>query len=494
MRAPDPVDVTPATDVLADTTAPAITPSSSVQPRIAGYTVQRLLGRGGMGEVWLAEHVTLHRTVALKVLRSDLTRDQAFAERFLREARATARINHPGVIAVHDAGRAGDSLYLAMEYMPGGDLRSRIAPGRGLPLEEALRLCLEIAGALQAIHDAGLVHRDLKPENILLGGDGRIRIADLGLARSEQGDDRMTATGMAMGTPAYMSPEQAEGAADIDVRSDVYALGATLFALLCGRPPFIGATPWVVVAKVMDEAPPDVRQFAPEVPTAVAVVVRRALSKDRARRHPSAQAFADELRRAREKGSSPAPVPARFVRVFMRKSVLVGILVIVVISVGILLARSGTATSSDHPPTTTTTGERTPNHASSTQTTEKPTPSTKVDSAVQKSSEHNPLLAIRDGFREVRTAVRGTLTEKVTTSVHGTAAAARLALRHQGLTLLKDRGDDQETAIETRLTGGDNLTITLRADGTATAISIQVGAFGDQEKSREVLGWIKAEL
>ena len=224
MNEADHLKENPATTAASDVTAVLATSSSGAAPTVPGYIIDRLLGRGGMGEVWLAEHATLHRTLALKVLRPELARDPAFVERFLREARAAARINHINVVMVHDAGQIEGCLYLAMEYMPGGDLRSCITNGRGLPLAQAIDLCLGAADGLQALHDAGLIHRDLNPENILLDAAGRPKIADFGLARATQGDDRMTATGQAMGTPAYMSPEQAQGVADVDERSDVHAL------------------------------------------------------------------------------------------------------------------------------------------------------------------------------------------------------------------------------------------------------------------------------
>ena len=269
-------------------------PAMVVPPQLPGYVVERLLGRGGMGDVWLARHQTLDRQVALKVVRGEYASDPAHVDRFLREARAAAKVNHPRVVTVHDAGQNNGALYLAMEFVPGGDLHGHLA-GKPMPEVEAVRLLCAAAQGLQAIHDAGLVHRDIKPENLFLDPDGLPKIGDLGLPRSRAGDDRMTVTGQAVGTPAYMSPEQANGAADIDARSDIYSLAATGFALLTGRPPFIGATPWATVAQVINDPAPDPRQCNPAISANVAIALRAALAKAPAQRPVTAQAFAAML-------------------------------------------------------------------------------------------------------------------------------------------------------------------------------------------------------
>lgn len=509
MSADEPLAKTPSTVVASDATIVTAPSASVAMPVIPGYTLSRLLGRGGMGEVWLAEHATLQRTLALKVLRQDLGRDPAFVERFLREARAAARISHPGVVMVHDAGEAGGCLYLAMEYMPGGDLRSHITSGRGLPVDHAIDLCLGAADGLQMLHGAGLIHRDLKPENILLDAAGRPKIADFGLARMTQGDDRMTATGMAMGTPAYMSPEQAQGVADVDERSDVYALGATLFALLSGRPPFIGATPWVVVAQVMKEPPPDICGLVPQVPATLAALLQRTLAKERDKRPASAQAFADELRRIRTTGTAPTTArglprlalprlawPRWMSPRGLPSTTTLAVLAIVVVIIGGWLLLAGTTTA--EPPTTTrastaTKGRDTTRARDSTPA--KPaTPPAAAESQPASSTSSNPLSAIRDGFRDVRTAVRGTLRETVTDILPDVVLATRRALKTEGLTLVRDVGDSTSATLETRMADGEALTVTLRANGTGTDLAIQIGAFGDQERAQQVLGWIKAKL
>jgi serine/threonine protein kinase len=266
------------------------------RPSIPGYTIRRPLATGGMGSVYEAVHDTLDRRVAIKVLQGQFADDAAFAERFLREARIAAKIEHPGVVTVHDAGRDADGhLFIAMGFIEGGDLAAWCREPSPLVEHDVLRIGRRCAEALAAIHQHGLIHRDIKPDNILMGPGGEPVVTDLGLARSQHGDDRMTATGQILGTPAYMSPEQATGAADIDHRTDVYSLGATLFALLAGRPPFKGETPWATVAAIINEPAPDLRDFRPEVQPITAALVARCLAKDPAERPADARALADEL-------------------------------------------------------------------------------------------------------------------------------------------------------------------------------------------------------
>jgi hypothetical protein len=270
-------------------------------PRIPGYRLERTLGAGGMGMVFLAVHETLLRPVALKVMRAELARDQTYAARFLREARAAARVSHHAVVQIHDAGDAGGHLYLAMEYLPGGDLRKALAGGP-LPEAEALAAIAAAAEGMAAIHRAGLVHRDLKPENLLRDAQSAVKVGDLGLARPSaeagagaDGVPHLTAQGDALGTPAYMAPEQAQGAADLDARCDVYGLAATLYTLLTARPPFSGPTSWAVVHQVISAPPPDPRAQNPGVSAATAALVVRALAKERAARPATMDDFAAEI-------------------------------------------------------------------------------------------------------------------------------------------------------------------------------------------------------
>nr|MBA3938581.1 serine/threonine protein kinase [Planctomycetota bacterium] len=196
---------------------------------IGGYRILARLGAGGMATVYRALQVGLQREVALKVVAQHLAGDADFGERFLREARAGALVNHVNVVACYDAGRADGQLYMAMELVSGGDL-AQLLERKGGTLDEALALNLmrDSAAGLEAIEAAGLIHRDLKPANIFLTERGVAKLADLGLVRFT-GDDRVTQPGMVMGTPAYISPEQARGVADVDIRTDIYSLGASLY-------------------------------------------------------------------------------------------------------------------------------------------------------------------------------------------------------------------------------------------------------------------------
>jgi formylglycine-generating enzyme required for sulfatase activity/tRNA A-37 threonylcarbamoyl transferase component Bud32 len=275
-------------------------PARELPAEIAGYRRGRLLGSGGMAQVFEAKHATLDRVVALKLLKPQIADDADFALRFLRESHAMAAVAHPNVVAIYDAGDAGGLLYMALEYVPGGDLQ-RLLKRRGtIEVREALELIAGCARGLAAIHAAGLVHRDIKPQNIFLGRDGAPKIGDLGLARSADGADRMTMTGTSWGTPSYMAPEQIRGIGDIDIRCDIYALGATLFTLLTGVEPFVGPTSFVITHKVLSEPPPDPRSLNQLIPADVAALIAKAMAKDRDQRYATPEEFRQDLERARD--------------------------------------------------------------------------------------------------------------------------------------------------------------------------------------------------
>ena len=279
------------------THTPATNISSIQQPvEISGFVITGVLGQGGMGTVYRATQRSLGRQVALKVISPESAADPEFAERFLREARSAGSISHPNVITCFDAGIDQGQPYMALELVTGGDAAqwARKTGGR-LGERETLRIGIDCARGLIAIRRAGLIHRDIKPSNIFITEDGIAKLADLGLARSSAGDDRMTMTGRAMGTPAFMSPEQAQGLADVDIRSDICALGGTLFCLLTGSLPYHGATTWVVVAKVMNDPVPDPRALVPEVSAATAAVVMKAMAKDRAVRYQDPESLLADL-------------------------------------------------------------------------------------------------------------------------------------------------------------------------------------------------------
>jgi len=261
------------------------------------YRIDGPLGSGGMGVVYKATHQKLQRVVALKLMKPNLARDTAFSQLFMREARTAAQINHPAVVTIYDADELDGLLYMAFEYVPGGDLADKVGRSGALDAATSLRLIGECASGLHALFRAGLLHRDIKPQNIFLDGEGHAKLGDFGLARASAGDDRVTMTGATKGTPAYMAPEQAEGAADIDIRADIHALGATLFTLLTASVPFHGPTPWAVVAKVMRDPPPDPRLLRPDLPPAVAGLVLKAMAKSRLHRHQTPHDFGEDVQR-----------------------------------------------------------------------------------------------------------------------------------------------------------------------------------------------------
>src|SRR5262245_41382412 len=219
------------------------------------YRIERTLGQGGMATVYLAHDLKHDRRVALKVLRPELAAVIG-AERFLAEIKLTANLQHPHILPLFDSGEADGFLYYVMPFVEGESLRQRLHREKQLPVDDAVRIAREVADALDYAHRHGVIHRDIKPENILLH-DGRALVADLGiaLAASKAGSTRMTETGMSLGTPQYMSPEQAMGEREITARSDVYALGVVLYEMLTGEPPFTGHTAQAVVARVLTETP-----------------------------------------------------------------------------------------------------------------------------------------------------------------------------------------------------------------------------------------------
>ena len=259
------------------------------------YRIERELGRGGMAMVYLAHDLRHDRPVALKVLRPELAASLG-PERFLQEIRIAARLQHPHILPVHDSGEAAGRLWYTMPYVEGESLRQRMARQGSLPLDQAVRIATQVLSALGYAHAHGVIHRDIKPENILLEGDEAV-VADFGVARAitAAGQDRMTETGLALGTPAYMSPEQATATRELDGRSDLYALGCVLYEMLAGQPPFVGATAQQLLARhAMDTVPP-LRTVRATVPEGVERSVMRALAKVPADRFPTAADFAQAL-------------------------------------------------------------------------------------------------------------------------------------------------------------------------------------------------------
>jgi serine/threonine-protein kinase len=274
------------------------------------YRLDREIGAGGMATVYLAEDVRHDRRVALKVLRPELAAVIG-AERFLAEIKLTANLQHPHLLPLFDSGEADGFLFYVMPYVEGESLRSRLTREKQFPVPEAIRIATEVASALDYAHRHGVVHRDIKPENILLH-DGQALVADFGiaLAASKASGTRMTETGMSLGTPHYMSPEQAMGERDITPRSDVYALGAVLYEMLTGEPPFTGNTAQAIVARVLTESP---RRLLPQrhtIPSHIEAAVLTALEKLPADRFATAAEFAAALRDTGYASTVPMPSAA----------------------------------------------------------------------------------------------------------------------------------------------------------------------------------------
>ena len=260
------------------------------------YTIERELGAGGMATVYLAQDLKHDRRVAVKVLRPELAAVIG-AARFLAEIKTTANLQHPHILALFDSGEVAGTVFYVMPFVEGESLRDRLSREKQLPVADALRIAGEVAGALDYAHRHGVIHRDIKPENILLH-DGQALVADFGIALAvsrSDGGTRMTETGMSLGTPHYMSPEQAMGERDIDARADIYALGCVLYEMLTGEPPFSGPTAQAIIAKVMSSEPQPISTLRKTVPPYVEDAVDLALQKLPADRFGTAAAFAEAL-------------------------------------------------------------------------------------------------------------------------------------------------------------------------------------------------------
>ena len=294
------------------------------------YSVEREIGQGGMATVYLATDVRHHRKVALKVLHPELSAVIG-SERFLKEIEVTANLQHPHILPLFDSGEAGEQLFYVMPFVEGETLRSRLDRERQLPIDEAVAIAREVADALEYAHGRGVVHRDIKPENILLQR-GHALVADFGIALAVQhaGGQRMTQTGLSLGTPQYMSPEQAMGEKQLDPRSDIYSLAAVTYEMLAGEPPFGGATVQAIVAKVIAAEPERITTTRRNVSAAMAAAVHRGLEKVPADRFQSAAAYSAALvgrdaaatSAASANGVAPAAIAAPARSMFTSRAVL----------------------------------------------------------------------------------------------------------------------------------------------------------------------------
>ncbi|WP_307806880.1 serine/threonine-protein kinase, partial [Streptomyces sp. FH025] len=283
-------------------------PSGLVGRQVAGYRLESEIGRGGMAVVYRAKDLRLGRTVAVKLLAPELARNEVFRRRFMHESEAAAAIDHPHIIPVFGAGEHDGILYLAMRYVEGGDLRELIDRDGRLPIERAARLALQIASALDAAHDHDLVHRDVKPGNVLVaaGTDSEhpehLYLADFGLTKKSLSLSGLTTVGQIVGTLDYAAPEQISGQ-PLDGRCDQYSLGCVVFEMLAGTPPFRQESDLALLWAHLNDPPPDLREYRPDLSEAVAAVVGRALAKTPGERYDSCLQFVAEVRAAAAPGS-----------------------------------------------------------------------------------------------------------------------------------------------------------------------------------------------
>ncbi|MGB7212421.1 MAG: serine/threonine-protein kinase [Gemmatimonadales bacterium] len=259
------------------------------------YRMGRELGRGGMAIVYLAQDLKHDRVVAIKVLRASVALELG-AERFLREISTTAKLQHPHILPLYDSGEADGHLFYVMPHVDGGSLGARLEGERQLPIDTALQLAREVADALGYAHARGVIHRDVKPDNILFAGSHAM-VADFGIARaiSLAGTEKITASGVTLGTPTYMSPEQATGEIDLDGRTDLYSLACVVYEMLAGRPPFTGTSPADLIRQQIMVTAPPVTDARPVVPKSVAAALQRALAKAPKDRFATMADFASAL-------------------------------------------------------------------------------------------------------------------------------------------------------------------------------------------------------
>ncbi len=271
------------------------------------YELIREIARGGMGVIFLARQISLSRPVALKMILAGQLADEVDVKRFYTGAEAAANLDHPGIVRIYEVGQHEGQHYFSMGLVEGRSLAQRLADGP-LPPRQAAVLMAEVARAIEYAHSHGVIHRDLKPGNILLDQDGRARVTDFGLAKKLESDSELTGSGRVMGTPSYMSPEQARGnRSEVGTAADVYALGATLYALLTGRPPFQAATAMETLMQVVGEKPVPPRRLNAAIPRDLETICMKCLEKAPHKRYASARALAEEL----ERYLSGQPIHAR---------------------------------------------------------------------------------------------------------------------------------------------------------------------------------------
>jgi len=319
--------------------------------QIPGYTLKEKIGQGGMGTVYRAIQTSISRPVAIKILSSLMTQDASYVARFFQEARAAGALNHRNIIGAIDVGEANGVCYFVMEHFEAPSLRDIVAKSGPIDEARALDIARQVADALDYIHRNRMIHRDIKPENLMVAADGTVKLCDFGLARMQQSEQSLTQTGFAVGTPYYMSPEQVTGEKDVDIRADLYALGATLWYAVTGRFVFEGKTAAETMAMHLSAPAPSPRPYAPRLSDHFVQVLGKLLEKDRGHRYPAPRDVIQDIDRMREGAAPPhasAHAAARALRVTRRKRVqqrrtlapLAAVAVVVLAAVAVALAVS----------------------------------------------------------------------------------------------------------------------------------------------------------
>src|SRR5215211_7034973 len=280
--------------------------------KVSHYRILEKLGAGGMGEVYLAEDMKLGRKVAIKILSEEYTTNKDRVHRFEQEAAAASNLNHPNILTIHEVGTDDGRHYIATEYIDGSTLRRKAAASQ-LEIPQILDIAVQVSGALEEAHAAGIVHRDIKPDNIMVRRNGYVKVLDFGLAKLAETVDRspsdgeastrvlvQTDAGVVMGTSHYMSPEQARGK-PVDARSDIWSLGVVIYELVAGRTPFEGETSTDVIVAITQKEPPPLARFAPNVPAELDWIVMKALRKDRDERYQTIKELLTDLRRLKQR-------------------------------------------------------------------------------------------------------------------------------------------------------------------------------------------------
>ncbi len=299
MAKPEPTQTSSTGDVADWSTAAVAKVRDLTGSTLGDFHVERLLGRGGMGEVYLARQVSLNREVAFKVLRPDLLTNETYQARFEAEAWAAAKLNEPNIVHIYSLGTIDGLRFIAMEYVQGTNLKDYLQKKGPPELMLALSIMRQAGTAIKAAGEVGLVHRDVKPENLLLTRKGLVKVADFGLCRDQDRESSVTQPGVTMGTPLYMSPEQAQGHA-LDHRSDLYSLGVTFYHMLSGEPPFRGETPLALALKHVKDTPVDLSVRRNDLPADLCRLVMKLMEKDPARRYQSASEMLRDLAKVRE--------------------------------------------------------------------------------------------------------------------------------------------------------------------------------------------------